>query len=75
MYSIMEEDRYEYQDIDLPGRPCLCPQVEYNNKPDSLFFNDGVRRIDFILVYDNEDKRHILRKVGFSVPTCMFYLL
>ncbi|XP_032360910.1 anoctamin-6 isoform X1 [Etheostoma spectabile] len=31
--------------------------VEFNNKPDSLFFNDGVRRIDFILVYEDEDKK------------------
>ncbi|KAM4712237.1 anoctamin-6 isoform 2-T2 [Anableps anableps] len=30
--------------------------VEYNNKPDSLFFDDGVRSIDFILVYEDEDK-------------------
>ncbi|KAM4523509.1 anoctamin-6-like [Fundulus diaphanus] len=32
-------------------------QVEYNSKPDSLFFDDGVRSIDFILVYDDEAKK------------------
>lgn len=37
-------------------------EVEYNNKPDSLFFDDGVRRIDFILVYDKDDKRHMSRQ-------------
>ncbi|XP_049892464.1 anoctamin-6 [Epinephelus moara] len=31
--------------------------AEFNDKPDSLFFNDGVRRIDFILVYEDEDKK------------------
>uniref|UniRef100_A0A8C3G3I4 Anoctamin n=1 Tax=Cyclopterus lumpus TaxID=8103 RepID=A0A8C3G3I4_CYCLU len=33
----------------------LC--TEFNDKPDSLFFNDGVRRIDFILAYEDEDKK------------------
>ncbi|XP_068442664.1 anoctamin-6 [Clinocottus analis] len=31
--------------------------TEFNEKPDSLFFNDGVRRIDFILAYEDEDKK------------------
>lgn len=57
MYDIMEEEEYEFQAPDLPDEPCFCPQAEFNDKPDSLFFNDGVRRIDFILVYEDEDKK------------------
>uniref|UniRef100_UPI0037E8E092 anoctamin-6 n=1 Tax=Semicossyphus pulcher TaxID=241346 RepID=UPI0037E8E092 len=41
--------------------------AEFNDKPDSLFFNDGVRRIDFILVYEDEEmkdfeKRHVFQR-------------
>uniref|UniRef100_A0A8D0GZ66 Anoctamin n=1 Tax=Sphenodon punctatus TaxID=8508 RepID=A0A8D0GZ66_SPHPU len=32
-------------------------QVEFNEKPDSFFFNDGQRRIDFVLVYEDESKK------------------
>uniref|UniRef100_A0A8C7PHT2 Anoctamin n=1 Tax=Oncorhynchus mykiss TaxID=8022 RepID=A0A8C7PHT2_ONCMY len=36
------------------------PKVEkFNGKSDSLFFNDGVRRIDFVLVYEDEDMKEI----------------
>lgn len=52
----MEEEEYEFEPVDLPDELCFCPQIEFNDKPDSLFFNDGVRRIDFILVYEDEDK-------------------
>ncbi|XP_073694115.1 anoctamin-6 [Garra rufa] len=31
-------------------------RAEFNGNPDSLFFNDGKRRIDFILAYEDESK-------------------
>ncbi|XP_041716974.2 anoctamin-6 isoform X2 [Coregonus clupeaformis] len=34
-------------------------KAEFNGKSDSLFFNDGVRRIDFSLVYEDEDMKEI----------------
>ncbi|XP_035537219.1 anoctamin-6 [Morone saxatilis] len=40
--------------------------VEFNDKPDSLFFNDGVRRIDFILVHEDEDKKDFEKRHTFQ---------
>ncbi|KAM9334686.1 anoctamin-6 [Symphorus nematophorus] len=40
--------------------------AEFNDKPDSLFFNDGVRRIDFILVYEDEDKKDFEKRHTFQ---------
>lgn len=37
-------------------------QEEFNEKPDSLFFTDGQRRIDFVLVYEDEDKKENNKK-------------
>ncbi|TNN75475.1 Anoctamin-6 [Liparis tanakae] len=39
---------------------------EFNDKPDSLFFNDGVRRIDFILAYEDEDKKDFEKRHTFQ---------
>lgn len=58
----MEEDAYEFHATELPNKLCSCPQAEFNNRPESLFFNDGVRRIDFILVYEDEDKKEFDKK-------------
>uniref|UniRef100_G3Q4R9 Anoctamin n=1 Tax=Gasterosteus aculeatus aculeatus TaxID=481459 RepID=G3Q4R9_GASAC len=60
------EEEYEFRQVDLPGLRFCCPQVEFNDKPDSLFFNDGVRRIDFILVYEDEDKKEFEKRHTFQ---------
>ncbi|KAK2883096.1 anoctamin-6 [Channa argus] len=57
-----EEFLPTYHTIAQGAKLAKTLQAEFNNKPDSLFFNDGVRRIDFILVYEDEDKKEFDKK-------------
>ncbi|KAM5249772.1 anoctamin-6 isoform 1-T1 [Hipposideros larvatus] len=42
---------------------CQSPEFEeFNGKADSLFFNDGHRRIDFVLVYEDESRKETNKK-------------
>lgn len=57
-----EEFLPTYQSIKEGSTVTKAQLAEYNDKPDSLFFNDGVRRIDFILVYEDEDKKEFEKR-------------
>uniref|UniRef100_A0A8C9U444 Anoctamin n=1 Tax=Scleropages formosus TaxID=113540 RepID=A0A8C9U444_SCLFO len=49
---------------------------KFNNQPDSLFFNDGQRRIDFVLVYEDEDKKEFEKRYTFQRrKVSAFYLM
>lgn len=74
MYNTMEEEEYEFEAVDLPDEPCFCPQAEFNGKPDFLFFNDGVRRIDYVLVYEDEDKKDFEKRHTFARRKVLFSL-
>ncbi|KAJ8373376.1 hypothetical protein AAFF_G00265640 [Aldrovandia affinis] len=61
MYGSMEEE-YEAEEPDLPDGSCVCPETEFNGEADSLFFNDRKRRIDFVLVYEDEKEESEKRR-------------
>ncbi|KAM3859002.1 anoctamin-6 [Diretmus argenteus] len=54
-----------YETIQEGASVAITLQAEFNDKPDSLFFNDGVRRIDFVLVYEDEDKKEFEKRHTF----------
>ncbi|XP_071382280.1 anoctamin-6 [Centroberyx affinis] len=54
-----------YETIEEGASVAKVQQAEFNDKPDSLFFNDGVRRIDFVLVYEDEDKKEFEKRHTF----------
>lgn len=66
MYDIMEEEVLEFPAAALPDDPRFCSQAQFNDKPDSLLFNDGVRKIDFILVYEDEDKKEFEKRHAYQ---------
>lgn len=49
-------------DFELPVMSVCRLQVDFNGNPDSLFFNDGIRRIDLVLVYEDESKNASQKK-------------
>ncbi|XP_042258888.1 anoctamin-6 [Thunnus maccoyii] len=61
-----EEFLPTYQSIKEGSTVPKAQLAEFNDKPDSLFFNDGVRRIDFILVYEDEDKKDFEKRHTFQ---------
>uniref|UniRef100_A0A8C9VJW7 Anoctamin n=1 Tax=Scleropages formosus TaxID=113540 RepID=A0A8C9VJW7_SCLFO len=65
MYSIMREE-HDGDDVSSSPISHFSPQTEFNNQPDSLFFNDGQRRIDFVLVYEDEDKKEFEKRYTFQ---------
>uniref|UniRef100_A0A6Q2YWN3 Anoctamin n=1 Tax=Esox lucius TaxID=8010 RepID=A0A6Q2YWN3_ESOLU len=67
MYEIMEEEEFEFESVKAPDVACCFSlQAEFNNNPDSLFFNDGIKQIDFVLVYEDEDKKELDKKKIFQ---------
>ncbi|XP_034528964.1 anoctamin-6 isoform X2 [Notolabrus celidotus] len=61
-----EEFLPTYHSIKEGAEVAKAQLAEFNNKPDSLFFNDGIRRIDFILVYEDEDKKDFEKRHKFQ---------
>ncbi|XP_034019406.1 anoctamin-6 [Thalassophryne amazonica] len=61
-----EEFLPTYETITEGSAVAKAQLTEFNDKPDSLFFNDGVRRIDFILVYEDEEKKEFEKRHMFQ---------
>ncbi|XP_056878530.1 anoctamin-6 [Takifugu flavidus] len=61
-----EEFLPTYQTINQDAALSRPRLAEFNDKPDSLFFNDGVRKIDFILVYEDEDKKEFEKRHAYQ---------
>ncbi|XP_030296332.1 anoctamin-6 [Sparus aurata] len=61
-----EEFLPTYESIKEGTTVAKAELTEFNDKEDSLFFNDGVRRIDFILVYEDEDKKEFEKRHTFQ---------
>ncbi|KAM6962138.1 anoctamin-6 [Tautogolabrus adspersus] len=61
-----EEFLPTYHSIKEGAKIAKAQLAEFNDKPDSLFFNDGVRRIDFILVYEDEDKKDFEKRHAYQ---------
>ncbi|XP_063357266.1 anoctamin-6 [Pelmatolapia mariae] len=61
-----EEFLPTYHSIKEGGNVIKAQEVEFNDKPDSLFFNDGVRRVDFVLAYEDEDKKEYEKRHMFQ---------
>ncbi|KAM6986370.1 anoctamin-6 [Aplochiton taeniatus] len=61
-----EEFLPTYETIPEGASVAITNQVEFNHNPDFLFFNDGVKRIDFVLVYEDEDKKEYDKRHAFQ---------